>query len=251
MRKRKQKIYTLHETHAILIIAVFALQRNDIFGKNVGLGKRMNQTKRRLMDAYIRLMKAQPYDKIKIKDIAGEAGVQRSTFYQYFDGSYELLLEMEEELLENMHFYRPEPGRSPQDLSIYPSIEAWFAYCMDNREWIQELLGPNGDDYFEKMFREKLCREINQMMDDEGMPKDKLREYCVELNFGIYSSLVKFAMQTADMPGAIGARELAGLANNWRASAISAEKKSGLPLHNNEFHEIYQISGKENESKNI
>lgn len=205
----------------------------------MGGEKKSDATKRRIIEAYIGLMSEKPYDKIKITEISERAGIQRTTFYQYFDGSYELLLELEQQLLDGMKFYIPSPDRKPDDLSVYPCIEAWFEYCMNNRIALLALFSPNGDSYFEIMYKKKLCEAISRMMDDEGMPKDGLRKYCVELNYGIYTSLVKFAMQTGGMEGSMDAAALAALANNWRAAAIYTQKRCGLPVQSGDFEALF------------
>lgn len=48
-------------------------------------------TKNALMEAFIRLLGERPLDQITVRDIAGECGVSRNTFYYHFGDVYALL----------------------------------------------------------------------------------------------------------------------------------------------------------------
>ena len=48
-------------------------------------------TKRAIMEAFIKLLGEHPLDKITVKDIVEECGVNRNTFYYYFQDIYDLL----------------------------------------------------------------------------------------------------------------------------------------------------------------
>lgn len=192
--------------------------------------KKSELTKKRIMDTYISLLEKKPYDKITVLEIAKAANIQRSTFYLYFENSYELLIYIENDLINKMNFYKAPENYDPYNVTPLPSIENWFAYCKENYKYIKNLMSVNGDAYFEKMLRDKICTEINQMMDNEGMPNDDLRPYCVELTYAIHFSLMRFALQTEGTDISMSAHKLACLSNHWRSSAISAENGNGLPI---------------------
>jgi hypothetical protein len=118
------------------------------------------------------------------------------------------------------------------------SIENWFSYCKKNRNYFLALMGENGDPEFENLFKRKVCEEINRMMDDEHMPKDGLRPYCVELTYSIHYSLMKFSLQVEEEGLELfDAHQLTSLANYWRACAVRAEKKKGIPLSKEDYLE--------------
>ena len=48
-------------------------------------------TKRAIMETFIKLLGEHPLDKITVKDIVEECGVNRNTFYYYFQDIYDLL----------------------------------------------------------------------------------------------------------------------------------------------------------------
>ena len=201
--------------------------------------KKSQMTRQRIAEFFVELMKTKDFDKITVKEVAQGIGIQRSTFYQYFDNCQELLEFLKEDFLAGMHFYEPTPGRMALDLTPVPSVERWFAYCLAHRDLLLAFWSAHGDGDFREQFQEKVCADIQRMMDAEGMPQDKLRPFCVELNYSIHVSLLRFALQTAGTELAMSAKQLAGLANNWRAAAILAEHKQGIPTTEEEFEKLY------------
>ena len=189
-----------------------------------------NHTRRSIMDAYIRLAQEKSCKKIKVREVSDAAFVQRSTFYIYFENIEHLLKTIEDELIENMVFYIRPDFYDPENVVPLKSIEGWFDYCKGNYSYIITLMGENGDPEFEKKFKDKVCADINRMMDDEEMPKDALRPYCVELTYSIHFSVMKFALQVIN-EGAdfnFDSYELTCLTNNWRSNAIKTENEKGL-----------------------
>lgn len=51
-------------------------------------------TKKAIFDAFIKLITERPFDKITVKDIVTECGVNRNTFYYYFEDIYALVDEL-------------------------------------------------------------------------------------------------------------------------------------------------------------
>ena len=129
-----------------------------------------------------------------------------------------------------MVFYEAPKNYDPENILPLDSINKWFEYCLENKNYILALLGENGDPEFEKRFKEKVCLEINKMMNDECMPNDELRSYCVELVFSIHFSLMNFALKVEKdgIKTGLGPKELTKLSNYWRAFAIAEEREKGI-----------------------
>lgn len=191
---------------------------------------RDNLTKKVIMDTYISLLENKSYKKIKVREVADLVPVQRSTFYLYFENISDLHFSIEEEILGKMKFYISPNNYDPNNARPLDSVEAWFNYCKTNRIYLLALMGENGKPEFEKRFKDKICEEINIMMNEEKMPKDALRPFCVELTYSIHYSLMKFALQIDARGADIGfdSKELTRLSNYWRACAIKAENEKGI-----------------------
>ncbi len=65
--------------------------------------QRVLLTKRLLKEALIRLLKEKNIYKITIRELCDEAGINRSTFYKYYDSQFDLLAGMEEEFLNSIN----------------------------------------------------------------------------------------------------------------------------------------------------
>lgn len=62
--------------------------------------RKIEQTQRLLKEALIKLLGQQNFEEITVNDIVSEAYVTRSTFYRYYDDKYELLSEIEDQILQ-------------------------------------------------------------------------------------------------------------------------------------------------------
>ena len=70
------------------------------------IGKRIDQrilrTKKRIFDAFIKLLEGCAPDKIRVKDICEAACINKTTFYKHYDDSTELAREVDETLTERV-----------------------------------------------------------------------------------------------------------------------------------------------------
>ena len=191
--------------------------------------KKTGEICEQIRNAYVSLMENKSYDKIRVREIAEAAHIQRSTFYQYYDNLNDLITSLEEDLLRDMVFYR-DVEFDIRKIEPLDSIRDWFDWCMKKRRYLMALMGENGDPYFEEKFKSRICADINRMMDSEGMPRDELRPFCVELTYSIHVSLMKFAVRLGEERCPFRADELAGLSNYWRECALKAEQEQKFPL---------------------
>lgn len=115
-----------------------------------------------LKQALIELMNEKEISKISIKELCETAGINRSTFYTYYDTQYALLDEIENEVLEKLivHFQdlKPETGLA----EVAESIQKILHYMERNIDSFRALLGKYGDPAFHQkmvMANEAVIRE--------------------------------------------------------------------------------------------
>ncbi|MEI6101327.1 MAG: TetR/AcrR family transcriptional regulator, partial [Eubacteriales bacterium] len=101
------------------------------------------RTKKRLLDAFWLLYCQKKIEKITIREIAQEAGVNRSTFYEYFSDVYQVLEELEADLI-------PAPAEYPPvHLQGHPlPLDAFIKMYGQNKKYYSVLLGEKGDPSF-------------------------------------------------------------------------------------------------------
>jgi AcrR family transcriptional regulator len=112
-------------------------------------------TQKVLRDSLVELMKEKSILEISIKEICEIAGISRSTFYTYYRDQYDLLGQMEEEIL--VEFDKLIKKHSPVGAMLPAKelimlIEAVLRYIAGNSNSIQVFLSENGESGFQKKF---------------------------------------------------------------------------------------------------
>lgn len=71
--------------------------------------QRVAVTKRMVKEGLMRLLKKKPLEKINITELCQEAGINRTTFYRYYELPRDVLTEMQNEFFEETfaHFQKP------------------------------------------------------------------------------------------------------------------------------------------------
>ncbi len=67
-------------------------------------------TKKAIIDSFLKLASKKPFDKITVRDIVDDCGINRTTFYYYYQDIYAIL----EELIEE--FFKPVAA-APEDIA--------------------------------------------------------------------------------------------------------------------------------------
>ena len=111
--------------------------------------QRVVLTKQLLKEALISLLKEENIYKISIRRLCDIAGINRSTFYKYYGSQYELLTDMENEILS----YIQENVEDIASGIVVQNIERLtviLSYLEKNSELAQLLLNNNVDPDFPK-----------------------------------------------------------------------------------------------------
>lgn len=129
------------------------------------LDNRVRYTKTVLQQALLKLLQTKHIDKITIKELCGEAGVNRGTFYLHYATPNDLLMEIEQQFVaENMAQFGPYFHEGYE--TSY--MAALFAGILKNRELCKIIMGKNGNPRFieriQKILRPSIidgwCREF-------------------------------------------------------------------------------------------
>lgn len=100
--------------------------------------------------SFINILKQKPISNITIKEICEDADVNRSTFYAHYSDQYDLLHQIEQELIEGINQYLN--GHDLNDTSGAPveMLEKILEYIKENAELFDLLLNLNGDIQFQQ-----------------------------------------------------------------------------------------------------
>lgn len=185
---------------------------------------RSTQSKASLRQALIKLLESRDLTKITARDVCETAGVTRSTFYMHYESLDALLKEIESTLEEGMlpYFDRNSIERLGQDAhSPYLSSYRWFEYCLANSGSFRAILGPHGDPGFEYRIRQRLRKEVNDMMDFDRMPHDKQRRYVIEFTVSAILTLLQCVLEDE---ASLSPGQIAFIANIIREGPIIMQK---------------------------
>ena len=141
------------------------------------------QTKTCLRDAFWQLYSEKPIEKITIKEITELAGYNRGTFYLYYKDVYDILSQIEQDILDNIRLavdviQQKDPEDFTNNLSIF--VELMQTYS----KYSTVLLGDNGDPLFTTQLKELIWPLIQRFF----LPLKELNEYHMSLLSEFYLS---------------------------------------------------------------
>ncbi|GKG90764.1 hypothetical protein CE91St32_18070 [Gordonibacter pamelaeae] len=191
-------------------------------------GSRASAARRAIVEAYIDLMEEKPYDSIRVKELVQRSNVARSTFYVHFRDAIDVLEGIEGTLLGLLSLYRSDGDAYKGAIAGMPfeCMENWFEVCIEHERVLRALTGPHGDPYFTVRLQNQIRQELNQMMDDDRAPRDRLRPYYVELLTASYIGLMSYIVKEKNKSEYLEAHELASIANSTRAAYYKLSDKA-------------------------
>ena len=161
-------------------------------------------TRKNLMDAFWTIYKDKAIDKISISEITKITGNNRGTFYHYFKDIYEVLEQIEDDLIEKVRtdvidaLSKNSSGDSPRDVHALYTIS--MPIFRRYEEKIFTLLGKNGDPEFPGKFRENFRTLLIQFWDFPDQPEqlDYLMEFTYSAMIGLMSKWYENGNDMAD-----------------------------------------------------
>jgi AcrR family transcriptional regulator len=143
------------------------------------LDRRVKYTKTMLRNALVQLMKQQNISNITVKALCELADINRSTFYVHYNDHYDLLHQVEEEVIDNVHRHLEKvlPAISDDKMPVYV-LTRILEYAKENSELFQVLLGENSDYLFQKDIIE-LSQIVSSQNNNtpDGRTKDYITEF--------------------------------------------------------------------------
>lgn len=172
---------------------------------------------RQIILGFLALMEGKPYEKITVKELTQQCAIARTTFYRHFEDIYDLVEQLEQYLLRELVLYSPSTleHETVRQGKPYDSIEHWLQRGIDHRFILKEIMGEHGDLYFKERLLSHLEAELNEMMDDEHVPRDRQRPAYVSFIAASYIGLLNH-IALVDESELLPASEYAFMANSIR-----------------------------------
>ncbi|MBQ7780276.1 MAG: TetR/AcrR family transcriptional regulator C-terminal domain-containing protein [Clostridia bacterium] len=145
------------------------------------MNQRIMLTKKLLKTGLTNMLQTQNIYQISIRELCENAGINRSTFYKYYGSQFDLLSEMEQDLLVSI-----ESVLTSQDDYSKNAIEQILIYLENDIEFVRLLLNSNVDPEFpKKLFSlPPILRMLNELM--ANVPEEESDYYYRFLLSGAY-----------------------------------------------------------------
>lgn len=112
--------------------------------------RRVKYTKMVIKDSFVKFLKQKPISKISVKEICEDADINRATFYAHYLDQYDLLQQIENEIMVEINDNLKGYDFKENKLIPVEMIEKILEYIMENAELFDLLLNSNGDMKFQQ-----------------------------------------------------------------------------------------------------
>lgn len=120
-----------------------------------------DKTKKLIIDTLVKLMGEKDFDKITVKDLTDALDINRGTFYLHYKDKYDLLEQIENEILGEINEIVVTSQKKLTSGFIFPANEeavlntfiSIYRYINENADFMKIILGPNGDLSFQMKIR--------------------------------------------------------------------------------------------------
>ncbi|WP_025025937.1 TetR/AcrR family transcriptional regulator [Caldalkalibacillus mannanilyticus] len=116
---------------------------------SVKIDRRKQYTRMVLKDSFIKLLQEIPLANITIKGVCEHADINRSTFYSHFTDLYDLLHQVEDDIIEDLNQALSTYSYSIEEEN-YQMIEKVLEYLVENRESCETLFSEHGAPSFQR-----------------------------------------------------------------------------------------------------
>ncbi len=131
--------------------------------KEPAVDRRVRKTKRLLRECLTRLLKEKRVQDITVRELTEMADLNRGTFYLHYKDVFDLLEQMEEELLNDFHSLLNRLDARDSTTQPGEIFEEIFSLIQENADLVEILLGENGDLNFlnrlKALIREKCLKD--------------------------------------------------------------------------------------------
>jgi AcrR family transcriptional regulator len=132
-----------------------------------GTNRSVRRTRAKLRDGLTQLLREKPLNSITVRELANLVDINRGTFYLYYKDIYDMIEQIETELMEEFNDIVKLRISQSDGASPDPILADVFTFLADNVDMCAVLLGPNGDLAF-----------VNRL---KGLVRDRCLYYWTEI----------------------------------------------------------------------
>lgn len=155
-------------------------------------------TRRALRSAFWSLYQEKPLDQITVKQITDLAGYNRSTFYQYYQDIYDVLEQIESQVLQSMESFAGFVIQHAQEMSLAEVISAFLERQAGEEHYLKGLLGEHGDRDFERrlvQWSKSFFGSLSCWQEIDPVARDWLLEYHISGMIGVMKRIIRQGLE--------------------------------------------------------
>lgn len=151
------------------------------------------QTKDKIRSAFWELYTKKEIGRITVNEVIALCGVNRSTFYRYYSDLYQILEEIEQELLQKTDRLSTGGAVSYNDMDIF--LQNAYALYQEDRQYLHHLVRRQRDSFFAGKYTKAIQDKLPVVfMRDGSHVTDKDLETTMEMiNFGVVDIFIHWA----------------------------------------------------------
>ena len=142
---------------------------------------RVVKSKKAIRDALFAILAYKPINKITVKEIADEAGINRKTFYAHYDTIEDIINEMENELVMNIDSYLKNCIISEYGINPYYFIRFINAIYSNNPKFCESIVSVHNYHFLaekiKKVFKRQLIESLNPPEENRYIMEFKVEFY--------------------------------------------------------------------------
>lgn len=139
--------------------------------------RRVKYTRLLLRESLIRLMQTHHISKISIKMLCEDADVNRSTFYAHYSDQYDLLRQLEREVVAEFGNQLSKHAMIVQTGNTVEILTELLEYAVKNVDLFRVLLSENGDSEFNRDIMSLAQEQIIRNLRNDQNLDQRMSEY--------------------------------------------------------------------------
>lgn len=148
------------------------------------------RTRSAIRDAMTEMLAVKPIGKITVQELIDKANICRTTFYAHYEDIYDLLSEVENDILSEIRAGLEVLDQAPIRVEEhYPAIEVVVEVYARHEKMIRLLNGPNGDPGFDARLQDTIydaTRRLRRIKEGDSFDEERHRLYsCYVISGGI------------------------------------------------------------------
>ncbi|MER2106863.1 MAG: TetR/AcrR family transcriptional regulator [Solibacillus sp.] len=147
--------------------------------------RRIQRTKAKIKEVFIALLQEMPFEKVTVRMITERANINRGTFYLHYLDKFDLLEQLEQEILctieavmKEMQFDERDTLQEVKD-KRFPFMVRILEFFQEEQAFLNVVLSEHGDPIFNEKIRQVFVYNVENML--VGQLRAQQLNYPIEL----------------------------------------------------------------------